>query len=340
MSKKRGARRGARRRNPEWVPTTVGTDAELRLRLRLREFIARIGARQVSRRLGVTEKTLKEWVRIGVSKRFSTAVFERLRAHDASVKSAATRKELRRLSLEKEEEDRKRIGIGPGEPLWELPKKQRPGQDPLTPEQMRPRIHPDVDPGVLPDSAFNTKWHPTGFASDDSGADYGEQKWILVKRRYFRTDEPPEFTTWPHDAWRQYVISEVAKKRNPRMYWQARLYVIRGVPFNPNYKGIARLERKQGKWEPFFVSSRRVANGSVPEIIWQAIHANKVDEFGRTAKDASVHQQAETRIVEIRAILLRNVDRRRSVPGTFTVDDPLFPQKSFSKKPRRKKPRR
>lgn len=178
-------------------------------------LVARLGLAEVARRAGVSQATVKRWLREGPSQKGAKALAGILRRHSASTKAAEGRR--RRMQ--------ERVGA------------QVPPATELTPEQVLPPRAASESREVK--RIKQREKTEGGVVPIDSEVNIGEETWVTIGRDINDLDNSE-------------VVDSVVSiwQDSGRDYVSVRFFFLRFIPFNPLYKG--ELAKKAGKWVDFW----------------------------------------------------------------------------------------
>jgi hypothetical protein len=220
----------------------------------LEGLLAALGWRELARRTGVTIATIKRWHRLGPTGRGLEALERVARRRVAGLKGIETkgrRKQWRDL-------------LSPPE----LPYRRlhKPSSGLLDPDVVLPTRSPVETAKML-----NRARKDQGFDANgplDSDIYDGESTWIHIGVPIVNLDM----------NWLQDQIVRIWQ--NSDRTWVYVIFLLfRYVPFNPAYKGVAELERLQGKWLPFAAQTDSLGKRglfNVSRVVEQAL-AKSID---------------------------------------------------------------
>lgn len=176
----------------------------------LEELVARIGLDETARRLGVSVRTVRKWLRTEPSFRGAEKIAEVIKRHLASVKAVATRRRTFRESLPLPE--------FPNEIIGDESSPEIDNEDDLLPGRPPPHVAPD---------GFRAKYESTRYM--------GWNNYVVIGRPLVDVD---------NETIIDLAASVWQNSGEPLCFVE--LIFFRYIPFNPIYTG--QMMRKQGTW--------------------------------------------------------------------------------------------
>lgn len=242
-------------------------------------ILARLGAEELARRLGVSPTTVRRWAKVGVPAKRADDVARVERRHLAARTAAEHRKAQREAAF--------RESLPPPPNASRLP-----GQ--LEPEDVLPDAPPPTSV-VKAGSEGEDRYESAGEREVDNATRYGE---VFT----YNIDQPAAQVD-PRD------IVDLALKHwidTGRLWCFVKFYCLRYIPFNPLYKG--RLVRLQGHWMPWWSStSVRSSERSIAQSIENLFTGFQA---GRHHPVRGIHEVAAERMIWMVQVQIYCLDDR------------------------------